>query len=266
MQQRQLRNRAIASDKSAIASEKSAIAVEKSANASEKSAITSEKAAAAAAGATKEAARSRADQWAPLVIVLPGQPEWPPRISRSKHSMPGANDTRLLDTPSQEVPEPFHFPQDEDTFLWFTMRGVVQNHGLTPARVRLTGEARFMTATSPLANTLLVLEAPEQIGWEGVPEHVLHPGQEAVFVWAYGHTLKEWRDDATMSITIMSTASTSEGVVDYLFLAGGGRPLEPVAGQAETFQLSRPSEAAITAYPTKRWYPWEGEPLPPPPS
>ena|ERR1700733_1761440 len=68
--------------------------------AAEKSADASERAAAAAAGATKEAARSRADQWAPLVVVLPGQPHWPPRISRSIHSMPGAKDTRLLDTKS----------------------------------------------------------------------------------------------------------------------------------------------------------------------
>lgn len=106
-------------------------------------------------------------------------------------------------------------------------------------------------------------DSPTVIG-PNSSECVLQPDEEATFEWAYGHTLKEWRDDADMFMEITIHSSTADGVIDYAFLQGNGRPIAPIPDQASAFRLSASSEVGVMAHTLRRWYPWEGTTVTPP--
>jgi len=77
-------------------------------------------------------------------------------------------------------------------------RGVLINEGRSTARVRLDGEARFIEGESPLMPGANIL-SPPTVGTFGGPdylalEHILRPGEVALFEWASGHQLKAWAE------------------------------------------------------------------------
>lgn len=231
------------------------------------SAVTAaEDAADAAKAAALETARTRIDEQAPRVTALSELPQWPPRVSRSWERMPYANQTRLLDLlQSQEAGgEEFIFPETERMFMLFVTRGVLINEGRGTARVRLDGEGRFIEGESPLIPGRKIPCPPDVGAYRGPEylsrEHLLRPGEVALFEWAYGHPLKEWAEKHDQgkppecSCTIVVFDSTEYGVLDHIKIELGARPLKPVQARHGHWRLTAESNAYVTVWPTQRDY------------
>jgi hypothetical protein len=243
--------------------------------ASEEAASAASDSAKAAKESVREASRGRTEARAPSVICLLETPLWPPLLDVNRRSMPYANELRLLDQLSIQrsrlvgQDEEFVFSQDADSFLWFRCQGLLINEGVSSARVRLDGEARFIASSSPFASAHTELPIPAQVGTY-VPEsglfaeYVLRPRQEAVFEWAAGHTLSEWADahsrpnppnpNSALFFSVTVFDHFEEGVTDWIFIVTAGRPLQPIAGRNASWRLAPKGCMASMAYRNVRHY------------
>jgi hypothetical protein len=227
------------------------------------------RAADAAQDAVRETARVRIDDQAPRVIALAEPPQWPPHVDRTRTHMPFANEPRMLDAATfhgsaEAGKEEFNFPEQEQWFMWFITRGILINEGKTTARVRLDGEARFIEGESSLLPGQKV-PCPPSIGSFHGPEyiareHVLRPGEVALFEWAAGHQLKAWAEKHDQSqppacvLTVTVFDSTEHGVIDRIKIELGARPLEPVPRRQGHWRLSGHPATGVTVWPTSREY------------
>jgi hypothetical protein len=228
----------------------------------------STRAADAAQEAVRETARVRIDEQAPRVIALSEPAQWPPRIAKNRQHMPQANDLRMFDAmslhgSSEAGTDEFVFPENAQWFLWFTVRGVLINEGRSTARVRLDGEGRFVTGKTDLLPDSEIAEPPV-VGHEGATyinrEHVLRPGEAALFEWAYGHCLEEWAEaheteqPPVCEVHVQVFDSTEHGIHDTIRIGIGTRPLEPVPGRASHWRLRQEPRPNVVVLPTKRVY------------
>jgi hypothetical protein len=241
-----------------------------------------ERSAEAAQHAVREAARQRADDAAPRVIVLMEEPECPPFVDRHRSRMPGADELRLLHPRSlgqskvATDAQPFTFDRDRSHFMWFRGRGVLINEGQGTARVRLPGESRFLQGSSPLTHDQ-ELQPPPQLGPAQDGQYLLRPGETALFEWGYGHTLGEWADawenpmppnpHGACFLNLAAADSFEHGVIDQMYVVVSARPIEPVPGALGQWRLIEDVDRTIgmTIYPIQRTYREEGRGLPPPP-
>lgn len=234
----------------------------------------------AAEAAVLESARVRTDEQAPRVIAVMETPEWPPFIDRTRSHMPGGGEPSLLDTLGQSAlagSQPFVFDTERDWLMWLRVRGVLINEGRGTARVRLDGPARFVEVESALAGVQDLVPMPPTVGTPDRREHLLRPGQAAVFEWGAGHPLGKWADAhenprprnplgaCFMIVTVFDWFEY--GVVDYIHLEMTGRPIVPVQGRLGHWVTpeSLDGHVDITVYPTLRMYRAEGEQPPEPP-
>jgi hypothetical protein len=226
------------------------------------------RAADAAQEAARETARVRIDEQAPRVIALSEPAQWPPRIAKDRRHMPQANDTRMFDAmslhgSSEAGAEEFIFPEHEEWFMWFAVRGVLINEGRSTARVRLDGEGRFAAGKTDLLPDTEIAEPPV-VGHEGTTylrrEHVLRPGEVALFEWAYGHCLKEWAEvhetgePPVCEVHVQVFDSTEHGIHDTIRISLGARPLEPVPGRGGHWRLRQVPKPNVVVFPTRREY------------
>lgn len=227
------------------------------------------RAADAAQEAARETARVRIDEQAPRVLAVMESPQWPPRVSRNLTHMPYANEPRMFDSQTlhgaaQAGADAYIFPEQDQWFLWFITRGVLINEGRSTARVRLDGEARFIEGESALVPDEKI-SCPPTVGTFHGPsyiarEHLLRPGEKALFEWAIGHQLKEWADrheqetPPDCSLTVVVFDSTEHGVLDRIKVELGARPLEPVYTRQGHWRLTDESGTGVTVWPTKRKY------------
>lgn len=222
----------------------------------------------AAQEAVRETARVRIDEQAPRVIALSEPVQWPPRISRDRRHMPQANDLRMFDVmslhgSSEAGADDFIFPEQAQWFMWFNSRGVLINEGQSTARVRLEGEGRFIGGRSELLPDVEIA-CPPVVGQVGASyigrEHMLRPGEVALFEWAYGHCLQEWAQvhetgqPPICEFYIHSFDSTEHGIHDTIKISLQARPLEPVPGRASHWRLRQNPTPALIVFPTIRTY------------
>lgn len=238
----------------------------------------------ASRAAVVESARVRIDERAPQVVALMEPPQWPPLVDNSRSAMPQANELRLWDprsvAQSVEAPtkSPFVFDRDKYWFMWFRVNGVLVNEGASTARVRLDGEAHFVEGRSTLLPGEHVIPTPPSVGTPDRNEYLLRPGEAALFEWAFGHTLEEWADAyehadppnpysyGQLVVTVFDYFE--HGVVDYIFIETGGRPLTPVPrtqGQWTVPPDKAEVDLGMTVYPTRRTYRMEPRNDAPPP-
>jgi hypothetical protein len=153
----------------------------------------------------------------------------------------------------------------------------VVNEGNGTARIRLDGEAQFVDGTSSLVNGV-TLAAPPVVGTPDRREHLLRPGDMALFEWAHGHTLGDWADArenpdppnprGACFFTITVFDFFEHGVVDRIHIVMAGRPLLQVPGAAGQWVIPdkvADAEMGMTIYPIRRAYTSEAlrnEPLP----
>jgi hypothetical protein len=227
------------------------------------------RAADAAQEAARETGRVRIDEQAPRVLTVMEHAQWPPRISRSLTHMPNANEPRMFDSQTLHgAPaaggDDFIFPEAEQRLLWFILRGVLINEGHSTARVRLDGEARFIEGESTLVPDRKILCPPIVGSPQGVAyigrEHLLRPGEIALFEWAEGYQLKEWaarHDQAdiphnNLQVTVFD--STEYGVLDRTKVELSGRPLEPVPNRQGHWQITSERHVSVNVWPAQREY------------
>jgi hypothetical protein len=227
------------------------------------------RAADAAQEAARETARVRIDEQAPRVLAVMERAQWPPRVSRGRTHMPQANEVRMFDSRSlhgaaEAGADDYIFPEQEQWLMWFTTRGVLINEGRSTARVRLDGEARFIEGESTLVPGEKIL-CPPVVGSSHGPdyivrEHLLRPGETALFEWADGHQLKEWAakydqgtpPECVLQVTVFD--STEHGVLDRIKVELGARPLEPVPSRQGHWRLASEFHMGVTVWPTHREY------------
>jgi hypothetical protein len=211
----------------------------------------------------------RIDEQAPYVLALMESPHWPPRVSRELAAMRQAGQQRLLDPAIlQSTPEAgsgdYIFPESEQWLMWFVTRGLLIKEGRGTARVRLDGEARFVDDESELGPGEKLL-CPPVVGTFHGPsyishEHLLRPGQKALFEWAAGHQLKAWADKhdhgtpPACSLIVVVFDSTENGTIDRIRIELGVRPLEPVPNRPGHWRLTGQNLAGVTVLPTRREY------------
>lgn len=184
--------------------------------------------------AVREATRARIDEQAPRVVCLLEAPQWPPLIDSQRSHMPYGNELRLLNPRSVERSVPadsskeFIFPESANWFLWFITRGILINEGRSTARVRLNGEGQFIegeTSLVPEKNVPYPPVAGTSIGAEYLfREHLLRPGEVALFEWGGGSTMKDWAErreqpkPVEVSTTVQVFDSTTQGIQDVIKL------------------------------------------------
>lgn len=226
----------------------------------------------ASRAAIVESARVRVDERAPRVVALMESPQWPPLVDKSRSAMPLANELRLWDgrsvaqsfeaSPSQH----FVFDRDKSWFMWFRANGALVNEGAGTARVRLDGEAHFIEGRSHLHRDVDI-QLPPSVGTPDRKEYLLRPGEVALFEWAYGHTLEEWADAyehpnppnplGAGFLTVTVFDYFEHGVVDYIFIETGARPIVPVPNTRGQWMVPHEREEVpigLTVYPTRRTY------------
>ncbi|MFE2174418.1 hypothetical protein [Kitasatospora sp. NPDC059462] len=234
------------------------------------------RAADAAQATVAESVRARIDALAPRLTVLPEQAPWPPFIDRGRSGMPLGSDRRMLDSmslhSSEEARGEFVFPENEHMLMWFRLRAVVTNEGKSTTRVHLKGEGRFIEGQSPLIPGVTI-PCPPVVGIPGETylhrEHVLRPGESALFEWAAGLPIGDWAaghaahgdtqpGSSTMFLTSMDASEF--GVIDSVKIVLAGRPVEPVPQRNSHWRLSHPEGIRVTVYPTYRRYRHEAFP------
>lgn len=188
-----------------------------------------------------------------------------------------ANELRLLDpmsiSNSEVVQVEFVFPEAKDWFLWFKEHAVIINEGATTARVRVEGEAGFVTGQSPLCPDLGELAVPPSCGSADRGEYLLRPGSAARIEWGSGHSLERWSrahgdargTEGHMPLVVTVMSGVGEGVIDKLYLEAGARPLEPVPGRDSHWRIAQDLPYGVSVHPAQRYYLAEGwSPKPPP--
>lgn len=220
----------------------------------------------------REAMRSRVDQDAPGVVVFLERPE-PPRIDAQRHGMPNGNEMRLLAPESFERSRlasgsEFVFEQDRNAFLWFYGRGLLVNEGRTSARVRLSGEGRFVEGRSPLAGDECI-KIPVTEG-EGLHElAILRPGGFALFEWAGGHTVGDWASareslsarmpEGSIWFWVVVFDPREMGVIDTQMMHFIPEVVQPVPGREAHWKVANsPDFGPINQLPRRRNYRHEG--------
>ncbi|MEU0115521.1 hypothetical protein ABZ137_17780 [Streptomyces bobili] len=235
-------------------------------------------AAEAARRAVQETMRARIDGQVARVVVLSEDPTWPPLRNPLLADMPNASEPRLFDLStlhgSPEVgSDDLIFPEDSHQLMWFVVRGIITNEGPSTARIRLDGEGRFIEGESSLLPGISIACPPLAGGWRGNPsylfrEHILRPGQTALFEWAAGNSTSEWAEkhDAGVpaggSVTLTVFDSAAHGVVDTVKVELQGRPLQPVPQRVGHWRLTHTLDdhMGITVWPTQRQYRGEERP------
>lgn len=238
----------------------------------------------ASRAAVVESARVRVDERAPRVVALMESPQWPPLVDNSRSAMPQANELRLWDSRSvaqsaeASTKGPFVFDKDKHWFMWFRVNGVLVNEGASTARVRLDGEAHFIEGSTSLLPAEHAIPTPPSVGTPDRKEYLLRPGEAALFEWAFGHTLEEWADAyenadppnpysyGQLVVTVFDYFE--HGVVDYIYIETGGRPLLPVPGARGQWMVPHEKtdvDLGMTVYPTRRTYRTEPRNDAPPP-
>ena len=227
----------------------------------------------ASRAAVVESARVRIDERAPRVVALMEPPQWPPLVDNSRSAMPLADELRLWDPRSvaqsteASAKGPFVFDRDKHWFMWFRVNGVLVNEGASTARVRLDGEARFIEGSTSLLPAEHAIPTPPSVGTPDRKEYLLRPGEAALFEWAFGHTLEEWADayenadppnpNSYGHLVVAVFDYFEHGVVDYIYIATGGRPLVPIPrtqGQWMVPHERTEVDLGMTVYPTRRTY------------
>lgn len=233
-----------------------------------------------ASDSLKEVTRARVDDHASRVILLMGAPEWPPLVDRTRSSMPGGGELGLLESlgrSAQADVQPFFFDEQRSWFLWFRTRGILRNEGSASARIRLDGDAQFVSGTSDLLGPDVTIDVPQRVGDADRREYLLRPGDSALFEWAYGHTLGDWADAYTnysppnpkgagfFSATAFDLQST--GTIDQLYALLEARPILPVPGRIGQWRIAETADGivGVNVFPPVRLYRSEGQTIPPPP-
>jgi hypothetical protein len=173
-------------------------------------------------------------------------------------------DSQTLHGAAEAGADDYIFPEQEQWFMWFITRGMLINEGRSTARVRLDGEARFIDGESELAPGEKILCPPSVGSWHGPSyisrEHLLRPGEKALFEWAIGHQLKAWADKHDQgappecSFVVAVFDSTEHGVIDRIKVELGARPLEPVPTRQGHWRLTSQQNTGVTVWPTVREY------------
>ncbi|RDD83860.1 hypothetical protein [Streptomyces parvulus] len=249
-------------------------ALKKQVEAGQQSSDAAVSAAEAAHLAVREAARARVDEQVARVIVLCERPQWPPLVNSL---VPADGQTRLFDPMVQHASAPvgredFVFPEHAGHLMWFVVRGIVTNEGRSTARIRLTGEGEFIAGESPLLPDGVISVPPTASEWRSdrsylYREHVLRPGQTALFRWAASNTVADWTADPAeptpkASVHLEVFDSAVHGVIDTVKLEVRARPLQAVPRRSSHWALTdTATEVDVIVFPTQRRYLTE-EPLP----
>ncbi|MDI6521407.1 hypothetical protein QMA61_35070 [Streptomyces coelicoflavus] len=249
-------------------------ALKKQVEAGQQSSDAAVSAAEAAHLAVREAARARVDEQVARVIVLCERPQWPPLVNSL---IPADGQARLFDPMVQHASAPvgredFIFPEHADHLMWFVVHGIVTNEGRSTARIRLTGEGEFIAGESPLLPGEIIPVPPTASEWRSDRsylnrEHVLRPGQTALFRWAASNTVVDWTADPAepaprASVHLEVFDSAVHGVIDRVRLEVRAWPLQAVPRRSEHWALSdTATDVDVIVFPTQRRYLTE-EPLP----
>ncbi len=232
-------------------------------------------AAEAAHRAVREAARARIDEQVARVVVLSQRPQWPPLINPHL-SHDGQfqlfDSVTLHGSPEVSHREEFVFPESADRVMWFVVHSIVTNEGRSTARIRIAGDGEFYEGESPLLPGERIPLPPLASEWRAdgtylSREHVLRPGQTALFRWAASKTVAGWTVDhpeggpprAGVNLEVFDSAA--HGIIDTVKMEVRSWSLEAVRNRAEHWRLTE-NDAGVTVvvWPTERRYLAEGPP------
>lgn len=250
-------------------------ALKKQVEAGQQSSDAAVSAADAAHLAVREAVRARVDEQVARVVVLSERPKWPPLINA--HIGDGGRtplfDSMTLHASPQVGREELVFPERADQLMWFVVHGIVTNEGRSTARIRIKGDGEFFAGESPLLPTEQIPFPPVASEWRTdrsylFREHILRPGQTALFRWAATNKVIDWTVDhpgggaPRASIDLEVFDSAAHGVIDTIKVEVRGRPLQSVPRRAEHWALSNDDLTVdVIVWPAERRYLSE-DPLP----
>ncbi|MEW2325419.1 hypothetical protein AB0926_30765 [Streptomyces griseoincarnatus] len=218
--------------------------------------------------AVQEAARARVDEQVARVVVLSERPQWPPLVN--PHIDTSGQD-RLFDPMVQHASAPagreeFIFPESANHLMWFVVHGIVTNEGRSTARIRIAGEGEFIAGESHLLPGETIPVPPIASEWRSdrsylYREHVLRPGQTALFRWAASNTVADWTADPAehgaprASVSLEAFDSAVHGVIDTVKLEVRSRPLQAVPPRSGHWALTdTAADADVIVFPTQRRY------------
>ncbi|MFD9540824.1 hypothetical protein [Streptomyces sp. NPDC060022] len=233
-------------------------------------------AAEAAHRAVQEAARARVDEQVARVVVLSQRPQWPP-LTNPHLGREGQfqlfDSMTLHGSPEVSHREEFVFPESADHLMWFVVHSIVTNEGRSTARIRIAGDGEFYEGESPLLPGETIPCPPLASQWRSdrsylYREHVLRPGQTALFRWAASKTVADWtvahseEGPPRAGVNLEVFDSAAHGVVDTVRMEVRAWTLEAVPNRAEHWRLKDDdTDVTVVVWPTKRRYLAE-EPLP----
>ncbi|MDX3771525.1 MULTISPECIES: hypothetical protein [unclassified Streptomyces] len=225
-------------------------------------------AAEAAHHAVREAARARVDEQVARVVVLSERPQWPPLTNPnlSDNGQDRLFDSLIQHGSPQVGREELVFPERAGQLMWFVVHGIVTNEGRSTARIRIAGEGEFITGESPLLPGETIAIPPVASEWRSdrsylYREHVLRPGQTALFRWAASNTVANWTVDpaeggaprANMNLEVFDSAA--HGVIDTVKIEVRARPLQAVPLRTGHWALTdTATDMDVIVSPTKRRY------------
>lgn len=226
-------------------------------------------AAEAAHHAVREAARARVDEQVARVVVLSQRPQWPP-LTNAHLSLEGEfqlfDSMTLHGSPEVGHREEFVFPESADHLMWFVVHSIVTNEGRSTARIRIAGDGEFYEGESPLLPGETIPCPPLASQWRSdrsylYREHVLRPGQTALFRWAASKTVADWTVDQSgegpprAGVNLEVFDSAAHGVADTVKMEVHGWSLEAVPNRAMHWRLKDDDkDVSVVVWPTKRRY------------
>lgn len=247
---------AVATRRMAESTKEESAEARRSTAAAEASVEAAERAVQAARDQLTEVTRTRVDSLAPIVAMRVG-PAQHAQLLQQRGKLPQDGGFFLLSGPGRHsstevgIGDIFTFDRDAEKYLWFDVPCYLRNEGSMSVQVRVDAES----------------DSHSVGGGPGYHKTFsVGPGGGVDFIWADGHTLREWvqgREEARfrhLRLTVL-VEDARRTVVDYLFAEVGGTLLEPVPDAMGQWRLTSTTVSG-TVYPTERWYRHEGGPYP----
>jgi hypothetical protein len=182
-----------------------------------------------------ENVRARIDARAPLIIVLPDPPDWPPSFPPSS-GVEGGHDQMASD-------QRFPSSQGQERQLLIATNGNLRNDGKSTAFVSFSHGGRLSEELP------WVVEVSEQ---PGSPLYAIAPGALASFQLLGGRPLREWMgaycaraadsgehpEESQLRFEVTVTDQLDAGIIDRIQIIVRGYPIEPVPQDREHWQLA----------------------------
>ncbi len=182
---------------------------------------------------------------------------------QSSPQMPGPRLWEPVNVHSrQPLSELGHFVVDESVgvLIWFRIKLQVENIGSGPALVDLSGEMRFIDASTD--ETLeRTIQLPATVVAADQLRSLLQPGGRAVVEWYDCVEAKASMEGAPMRKVIM-IRDHAGAVVQYIPIEAGAYPLEYVPGSSVMVRVAESPRFGASVYPHLTWYSHEGSPYP----